>query len=177
MINANEYGKALFLLSEEEGKTEIALGDVRLVKEVMRKNPSYETLLDTPALPVETKLGLIEEAFADIDANVKNLLKILCEKHAIHDMPKVADIFETLYDEARGNLRVEAITAIPMSREQLDAMKTKLELQTGKHIFIENTVDAAILGGVTLRYGGVQLDGSVKARLDSLEKSLKGLVI
>lgn len=177
MIDASEYGKALFLLSEEEGKTELALEDIRLIKEAMSKHPTYETLLDTPALPVETKLGLIDEAFAGIDANVKNLLKILCAKHATHDMPKVATAFEALYDEARGNLRVEAITAIPMSKKQLGAMQKKLELQTGKHIFIENIVDASILGGVTLRYGGVQIDGSVKARLESLEKSLKGLVV
>ena len=177
MIDAREYGKALFLLSEEEGTTELALGDIRLVKEAMSKHPTYETLLDTPALPVETKLGLIDEAFATINANVKNLLKILCEKHATHDMPKVANVFEALYDEARGNLRVEAITAIPMTKKQLAAMQNKLELQTGKHIFIENIVDASILGGVTLRYGGVQIDGSVKARLESLEKSLKGLVV
>ena len=177
MIDAREYGKALFLLAEEEGTTELALGDIRLVKEAMSKHPTYETLLDTPALPVETKLGLIDEAFAGIDANVKNLLKILCEKHATHDMPKVASVFEALYDEARGNLRVEAITALPMTKKQLAAMQNKLELQTGKHIFIENIVDASILGGVTLRYGGVQIDGSVKARLESLEKSLKGLVV
>ena len=177
MIDAREYGKALFLLAEEEGTTELALGDIRLVKEAMSKHPTYETLLDTPALPVETKLGLIDEAFAGINANVKNLLKILCEKHATHDMPKVASVFEALYDEARGNLRVEAITALPMTKKQLAAMQNKLELQTGKHIFIENIVDASILGGVTLRYGGVQIDGSVKARLESLEKSLKGLVV
>lgn len=177
MIDAKEYGKALFLLSEEEGKTETALRDILLVKEAMRENPTYETLLDTPALSAETKLGLIDEAFAEIDVNVKNLLKILCEKHATHDMPRVADVFAALYDEARGNLRVEAITAIPMSKKQLAAMTKKLELQTGKHIFIENTVDASILGGVTLRYAGIQLDGSVKARLESLEKGLKELVI
>ena len=177
MIDAKEYGKAIFLLSEEDGKTENAMRDILLVKDAMHENPTYETLLDTPALPVETKLGLIDEAFAEIDANVKNLLKILCEKHATHDMPKVAEVFTALYDESRGNLRVQAITAISMSREQLDAMTKKLELQTGKHIFIENIVDASILGGVTLRYAGVQLDGSVKTRLETLEKSLKGLVI
>ena len=78
MINAKEYGKAIFLLSEEEGKTENAMRDILLVKDAMLANPTYETLLDTPALPVETKLGLIDEAFAEIDANVKNLLKLLC---------------------------------------------------------------------------------------------------
>ncbi len=177
MIDAKEYGKALFLLSEEEGNTEQAMQDIALMKEAMRKNPSYETLLDTPALPAETKLGLIDEAFAGIDANVKNLLKILCEKHATHDMPRVADAFSALYDESRGNLRVEAITAVPMSKKQLEAMTEKLALQTGKHIIIKNIVDASILGGVTLRYAGVQLDGSVRSRLESLEKSLKEIII
>ncbi len=177
MTGAKEYGKALFLLTEEENNTEAALHDLMLVQDVMREHPNYEKLLDTPALPAEVRLGLIDEAFASIDINVKNLLKILTEKHAVHAWGEVAKTFSALYDEARGILRVKAITAVPMSTKQLETMREKLAKQTGKEILIENTVDPAILGGVTLRYAGIQLDGSVKTRLDTLEKSLKSMVI
>ncbi len=177
MTGAKEYGKALFLLTEEEGNTETAMQDLLLVQTAMREHPNYEKLLDTPALSAETRLQMIDEAFASIDANVKNLLKILTEKHAAHVWNEVTKTFSALYDEARGILRVKAITAVPMTEKQLEAMREKLAKQTGKEILIENTVDPAILGGVTLRYAGIQLDGSVKTRLDTLEKSLKGMVI
>ncbi len=177
MIDVKEYGKALFLLSEEEGKTEEYLRDLDLVREVLRLHPKYELLLDTPALPATARLALIDEAFEAVAPAVKNLLKILTEKHEAYAVPKIAEAFCALYDEARGILRVKAITAIAMTKKQLAAMQKKLETQTGKQILIENIVDPAILGGVTLRYAGIQFDGSLKTRLDTLEKSLKEVVV
>ncbi len=177
MTGEKEYAKALFLLLEEEAKTDAVLEDVTLVRDVMRSNPAYAKLLDTPALSAEQKLAMIDEAFAEVDHYVKNVLKLLCEKHSVHRFPAIADAFCACYDEARGNLRVEAITAIPMNKKQLQALQKKLEEKTGNHIFVKNTVDPAILGGMVLRYGGIQLDGSVKARLSGIEKSLKELVI
>ena len=64
-----------------------------------------------------------------------------------------------------------------MTKTQLDAMKAKLAKITGKHIIIKNTVDPTILGGVKIRYSGIQLDGSVKTRLDKFEEGLKNTVI
>ena len=81
------------------------------------------------------------------------------------------------YDRTRGIERVEAVTAIAMSEEQLAAMKAKLEKITGKTIVIKSTVDPSILGGVKLRYMGVQLDGSVKTKLDSFSEALSNTVI
>ena len=60
---------------------------------------------------------------------------------------------------------------------QIKAMTAKLISLTGKKIVLKNTVDPGILGGVKLRYSGIQLDGSVKTRLDGFEKSLKSVVL
>ena len=177
MIDAKEYGKAIFLLSEEEGKTENAMRDILLVKDAMHENPTYETLLDTPALAKEEKLALVDRAFASLDGNLLNFVKILCEKHAVYQLPRVADVYAALYDEARGIERVEAVTAVAMTEKQLSALTNKLAALTGKSIVIRNTIDPTILGGVVLRYAGTQLDGSLRARLESFEKSLKDLVI
>ena len=85
--------------------------------------------------------------------------------------------YYALYDESRGILRVEAVTAIPLSDSQRDAMTKKLSLSLRKTVILTNTVDKSTLGGVTLRYSGVQLDGSVKTRLDKFEAALKNTVI
>lgn len=177
MTDAKEYGKALFLLTEEEGTTDIVLADLHVAKDAILQNPQYEKLLDTPALAKSEKIALIDQAFSSLDGIFVNFLKILCEKRAVHLLPKAADVYFSLYDESRGIERVEAVTAVAMTQAQIAAMTKKLESQTGKKIIIKNTIDKTILGGVKLRYAGIQLDGSVQKRLENFEKSLKNIVI
>ena len=177
MIDAKEYGKALFLLTEETRTTKTVAEELLGVRKLLCENPRYIKLLDTPALAKEEKLALVDRAFASLDGNLLNFLKILCEKHAVYQLPRVADVYAALYDEARGIERVEAVTAVAMTEKQLSALTNKLAALTGKSIVIRNTIDPTILGGVVLRYAGTQLDGSLRARLESFEKSLKDLVI
>ena len=177
MTDAKEYGKALFMLAEEACKTEAVLSDVNTARVAFTKNPEYQNLLDTPALPKEEKLALIDSAFSSLDEYAVNLIKILCERHSVHLFAKVAEAFCSEYDASRGIERVQAITAVPMTAAQISAMTAKLEAITKKTIVINNITDSSILGGVKLRYMGIQLDGSVKTRLDGFEKALSNIVI
>ncbi|MBQ2987681.1 MAG: ATP synthase F1 subunit delta [Clostridia bacterium] len=177
MIDAKEYGKALFLLTEEDGTTKAVAEELRAVQKLLRENPRYEKLLDTPALSKEEKLQLIDRAFSSMNESLVNLLKILCEKHSVYRFSGVADAYAALYDESRGIERVQALTAVAMTAKQLDLLRAKLSFSTGKTVIVENTVDPSLLGGMVLRMAGKQLDGSVRARLRALEKSLREIVL
>ena len=177
MIDAKEYGKALFLLTEEEGTTDAVSEDLQTVQKLLRENPKYEKLLDTPALTKEEKLRLIDRAFSSLHETVLNLTKILCEKHSVYQFSRVADSYAVLCDEARGIERAEVLTAVAMTQQQISALTARLCKLTGKTVIIKNTVSPEILGGVVLRYAGKQLDGSLKARLEGFEKSLKEIVL
>ena len=83
----------------------------------------------------------------------------------------------TLYDQALGILRVEATTAVPMSEEQMRALTAKLSEKTKKRVVLTNTVSADVLGGVLLRYGEHQLDGTLKTRLDTLGAALQSMIL
>jgi F-type H+-transporting ATPase subunit delta len=174
---AGEYGKALFMLTEERETTDTALADVLAADAIFKENPDYVKLLDTPALGKAEKLALCEEAFHTLDEDVKSLIKILCERHSVHSFSDVRRSFMALYNESRGIVNVEAVTAVAMTDAQIERLREKLALETGKTIIINNTVEPGILGGMKLRYLGRQLDGSVKTRLDQFEKSLKNTVI
>ena len=177
MIDAKEYGKALFLLTEEDGTTAAVAEELEAVREILRENPRYEKLLDTPALSKDEKLLLIDRAFSSLNENLVNLVKILCEKHSVYQLTRIAEVYASLCDEARGIERVEILTAIAMNEKQIKALTAKLSFMTGKTVIVRNTVDPSILGGAVLRFAGKQLDGSVKARLTALEKSLKEIVL
>ena len=177
MARDNEYGNAIFLLSEEEMKTEQVLEDIKTVAKIFSENPEYAKLLDTPAISKGDRCALIDEAFSSLDEYVRNLIKMLCEKRCVYSFSEVEKTFVKLYDTSRGIERVEAITAVPMTDAQTLSLKEKLEAMTNKTVIIKNTVSPDILGGVKLRYGNVQLDTSLKTRLEKFEESLKMKIV
>ena len=59
----------------------------------------------------------------------------------------------------------------------MDALSKKLESITDKTVILTNRIDENLIGGITLRYGGVQLDDSIRSRLDKLRRSLSDTIV
>lgn len=171
------YGEALFSLAEELGETESVRLDAETLRAVIKTSPEYLKMLDSPALSRDERLALIDGSFSSLNKNLVNTAKLLVEKRLAYALPKVLEEFEGSYERSRGIERVEVISAVPLSDTQKAKLKAKLEGITKKQIIINNTHDPSLLGGMKLRYMGVQLDGSVKTKLDGFEKSLGELVI
>lgn len=177
MIDAKEYGRALFMITEEDSVSDRLLSQVKTAQSVLKANPDYAKLIDSPALTVGERIELIEGAFGSLDERLLNLIKILAEKRELHAFLGVAKAYYGFYDESRGIERVEVISAVPLTKEQIAALEQKLHQKEGKTFIVSNTVDPTILGGIKLRYSTVQLDGSLRTRLDKIEKALKTTVI
>ena len=175
--NAKNYGDALFMLAKELDEIDTVKSDFDTLCEVMQTNSEYLKLLDTPSLSREERVNLVDKAFNTLNKNLVNMIKILAERRLVYLVFKIREAYVLAYDAHYNIERVEAISAIPLSSEQLNKLQLKLEKVTGKQIIVTNTIDSSILGGMKLRYLGMQLDGSIKTKLDNFEKSLKDLVI
>ena len=171
------YGEALFSLAEELGETEQVKSDMQTLLAVIDASPEYLKMLDSPALSREERLALIDGSLASLNKSLVNTAKLLTERRLAHTVPKVLEHFVKAYERSRGIERVDVISAIPLSESQTAKLKAKLEGITKKQIIISNTHDPALLGGMKLRYMGLELDGSIKTKLDGFEKSLSELVI
>ena len=178
MIDAAAYGRALFELAAEAGQDETLGEELSRVCGLLEQNSDYVKLMDTPAVPTEEKLGLLRTAFGGAENELlMNFLSILCEKRAFRCLPDCAAAYVAAGDEAHGRVRATAVTAVPMRPEQLRALTGKLAEITGKTVVLENTVDPAIISGVVLRCGSIQLDDSIKSRLDALRRGLRETIV
>ena len=175
--NAKNYGDALFMLAKELDEIDIVKNDFDTLSAVVEENSEYLKLLDTPSLSREERVKLVDAAFGTLNKNLVNLVKILAERRLVYLVSKIRQAYMLAYDEHYNIERVEAISAIPLTSEQINKLQLKLEKVTGKQIVVTNTIDSSILGGMKLRYLGIQLDGSIKTKLDNFEKSLKDIVI
>ena len=177
MSDVKDYGRALFELAKENNRIDEVNIDVNTVISVAKENGDYLVILNSPTLSKEEKRGLISEAFGTLDENLCNLLKLLCDKRMCHLYAPALEGFLEEYDAYMGILRVDAVTARPLTPSQSERLAKKLEAKTGKKIVISNIIDAGILGGIKLRYDGIQLDGSIKTRLDTLAAGLDSTIM
>jgi F-type H+-transporting ATPase subunit b len=74
--------------------------------------------------------------------------------------------------EISGTL-AEVTSALPLSKEEQEAVKTNVLDKMGAKTNVEFRVDPQILGGLVVRVGDKVLDGSVAGQLEGLRKSLK----
>ena len=155
MIDAASYGRALFQLAEEDGCGDGVLEELQLVRRALRENTGYVTLME--------KHALLLQAFSGAPQELRNFLCLLCDRRALWQLPACLTAYEAAYDEAHGILRATAITAVPMQQRQREALCARLESLTGKTVSLTCRTDPTLLGGITLRYDGIQLDDSIAA--------------
>lgn len=176
-MDGREYGEALYTLAEEQGTEDSTLRELEVIRDAFLGNPDYITLLDTPALGKSEKLALLAESLASAQEYVRSLLMILCEAHGVHCYPQVLAAYQEAYDRAHNIEQIDALTATPLQEAQKEAIIRQWEARLGKKIRLRNIVDSSLLGGITLRVQGKQMDGSLRNRLEELRESLAQTVV
>jgi len=136
--------------------------------------------LSDPALNNDKRLeflaGLFKKAKAKVlaggDKKGTNFLKLLLEYRRISVLPEIAQHFETLKANVENTVDVTVSSATPLSAAQQKEIAKALEKRLGRDINLETEIDENLIGGAVIKAGDVVIDGSLRARLDSLSNAL-----
>ncbi len=173
---AQRYALSLFEVSVEEGNLEDICSEVKSLGTIFEDNKDLFEILSTPVVTKIEKDQLITNIFGDkLSQYSLNFIRLLTEKGRISDYPLMVKEFVKLYNQKNNIKEVEAVTAIPLSKELFTRLKTKLEEITGKTVVMSNTVDSSIMGGVVLKMDDEQTDASVVSRLAKLRAQLQAV--
>ncbi|MDE6747012.1 MAG: F0F1 ATP synthase subunit delta, partial [Oscillospiraceae bacterium] len=71
---------------------------------------------------------------------------------------------------------VKVTTSVPLSDGLKTKLKAKLEKVWGKSVILTEIVDPDIMGGIVVNYGNTMMDGSVKSKLEAIQKQIKGII-
>ena len=175
---ANTYGQAMYDLAKDEGLTKEILGQLMTLRESFAAEPAFMQLLCTPSISKQERCQVLDDSLrAQVHPYVLNFLKILTEKGYMRHFSGCCQLFRQQYNRDNGILPVTAVTTLPLSDELRRKLTDKLSSITGKTIELECRVDPECLGGVRLDLGGMQVDGTVRRRLDEIRTILKNTVL
>ncbi|MGX8718181.1 MAG: ATP synthase F1 subunit delta [Desulfovibrio sp.] len=176
-VVSRRYASALFSLGREAGLEELErYGEaLRTLGEAVAKNPRLEEAFRNPVLSSGEKKKLVLSLLnvAGGGEVEQRFCALLADKDRLPLLPDIAEDFGVLLDEEKGLSRGVVTTALELDGAHRDAIKAKLESQTGRSLALEYVVDPSIIGGIVLRVGDIVYDASLRAQLDNLRESIR----
>ena len=172
---AGRYAGALFAVAERNDILDAVATDLELMRRFLTEVPRLRAVIMEPLVSDSRKFAVADEAFGDrVTASSLNFLKLLIRKHREDLIEECAREFNILLAERTNTADAEASSAVPLSPEQTTRLTQSLQAMTGKTIRLTMQVDAALVGGVVVRMGDTVIDGSVRGKLERLERQLLG---
>ena len=171
-VVARTYAKALFAAAKEQGRVDAVRKELESFVEALHDVPELGALLRNPQLNPPAKAQALDALFADSDELIRNFLRLVAEKGRAPLIEEMAREYEAIVAAEEQILNVELTTAYELSDEEADAIVKQIEQASGRRVEAARSVDADLVGGLVLKAGSLEVDSSVRGRLDRLRHEL-----
>ncbi len=168
------YATALFDVAVEGNKKKELMEELNNINFLFEENKSFMEIYKSPVISNSEKKDLIKKIFeGKVSDYMYNFLRVLVDKNRVSYISGIFNEFKKLYNDSENIAEAIAITAIKLSDEKLEKLKANLCKITNKTIILENQVDKEVIGGMLIKIGEQELDGTLKKRLNEIKENLR----
>ncbi|CAM3698766.1 ATP synthase F1 subunit delta [Cohnella lubricantis] len=173
-VVAKRYAKALFELAREQNVVAEVETQLSLLTRAIEQDADYRAFLAAPAIPAASKIEAVKASFAgQMLPIVLNTVGLLVERGRHNDLSGVLSAYLTIAGDALGRVDAYVKSAQPMTLGDKDKLANKFGALLSKTVRVHNETDASLLGGLTVRIGDTLYDGSLRSKLERLDKALQ----
>jgi F-type H+-transporting ATPase subunit delta len=166
---ARRYALALYEEARARSVAEAVDADVLALGESLRNIRELRSALTSPVISRSRKEAVVKRLFdGRLHPLVTSFLLLLIRKEREDLAPAVVAAYTALVDEREGVVEARVRSARPLSVDQAESLRKRLEADTGRSIRLRLDVDPALLGGLVVRVGDRVHDGSLRHQLDLL---------
>jgi F-type H+-transporting ATPase subunit delta len=173
---AGRYATALFELARDERQLEAVGTSLAALEDGLRQSDALRELTTSPLIGREDALKAVKAVAASmgLDPISANFLGVLAQNRRLSQLPSVIRFFNLLAAAHRGETTAEVVSARPLDDDQVAALRSSLKSRVGRDVTVDLTVDPTILGGLVVKIGSQQIDGSIRTKLNTLASAMKG---
>lgn len=173
---ARPYAKAVF--NHAVANNELSAWSVIL--EVLAQsvlNPMAQAFIGNPASEIEQQSQLLlfvvaeskqEQALPSLD----NFIHLLAANKRLLLLPDICVEFEKLRAEQEKTVTVTVKSFTPLTQNQELQLVKSLSQRLQRHVMLDSSIDASLLGGAVIRAGDLVIDGSLRGKLIKLGTDL-----
>lgn len=167
---ARPYARAAFDIANETGSLD-AWSSALFASSAIAADASVQDALQHPGLSAAQAVALVEPQ-SDASQAYKTFLNALAEARRLNVLTHIQQQFEDLRAEAEKRRQVTITAAAQIDAEAMEKIKAALAKRFGTSIEITEVIDPSLIGGAIIDAGDAVFDGSVQARLHSLQQAI-----
>lgn len=167
------YARALFNIEGSSSEIQQRQEDLKSLAKILSETPDLQSILDYPEMTVEKKMILLEKLLKKpLNPSIKNLIALLINRRKSKIIQKLSSEYHNLVVHELKEIDVEISTPESLTREEKQILTKKLEDKFHKKTNLIETINPALLGGLTILVHNQILDLSIKGKLMNLKKQL-----
>lgn len=174
MVVARRYAQALALEAQAAKIVEpVSRALAFFADEIARKTELFQ-VMDNPAFGKFEREAVVRSLCAPNDLNelVARFLFMLIHKNRMKLLPLINDSYTGIVDEMLGRARATVSCAVSLNEAARTTIFENLERLLGKKIIGTVVENPQLLGGVLAEVDGLVLDGTLRGRLQELERNM-----
>ncbi|WP_027087144.1 F0F1 ATP synthase subunit delta [Cohnella panacarvi] len=177
-VVAKRYAKALFQLAQEQGLVAEVENKLSLVVATLENDAKIRAFLSAPNIALSAKVAALKSGFDDKASSfVLNTISLLIERGREGEIASVLEAYLQVSGAALGRADAHVTSSTPLTEDEKNKLADKFGKLLGKTVRVTSAVNPDLLGGVTVRIGDTLYDGSLKGKLDRLDKALRNAAI
>ena len=171
-VVARTYARALFEAAKDAGRIDEVRDQLTTFVEAVDEVPELRALIRNPELDPLTKAAALDAVLEGADELIRNFVRVVTRKGRAAQLDEIAREYEVLVAAEEQILSVELTTAYELSDDEAAAIVKQIEEASGQRVEAARTVDPDLIGGLVLKAGSLEVDSSVRGRLDRLRRDL-----
>lgn len=168
---ARRYADAAFETGRADGTLDDWERDLATLRTVLGDD-RLRRLVEHPAVPFAEKEKVLRQVVSGVSRESLSLALLMIRRGRPGAIDAMIDRFGELVRRERGISLAEVRTALPLGDAERTAIAERLGTLTGDRIEMNEVVDEALIGGVSVRIGDRLYDASVRSRLERLRARL-----
>ena len=171
-VVARTYARALFEAAKGHGRIDEVREELDMFATAIDEVPELRSMIRNPELDPPQKAAALEAVLADADELLRNFVRVVTEKGRAPMLGEMAREYDLLVAAEEQILTVELTTAFELSDDEASAIVKQIEDASGRRVEAARTVDPDLIGGLVLKAGSLEVDSSIRGRLDRLRREL-----
>jgi len=173
---SGRYATALFELARDAKQIDTVSASLGKLKATLSESDDFRRLVTSPLVSREDAVRAIDATSTTLtlDDLTKKFVGVLATNRRLGQLNAVIRAFNLLASAHKGETTAIVTSAHPLDDDQIAALKSKLKAELMRDVALDLNVDPSILGGLIVKVGSRQVDSSIRTKLNTLAKAMKG---
>lgn len=168
---SSRYAKSLLILANEQKMLEEVFHDMKQLAGICEQNRDFVVLLRSPIVKSDKKISIVRAVVGGkLNKITDGFITIIANRRREGLLVEIAESFVYQYKELKKIAVAEIISATALDDNQRKKIQEAVKKVVGREVELIEKITPDIIGGLIVRVGDKQFDGSIARKLKELKK-------